>query len=307
MFGYHEEILHNLPEPALPNLTTQQLEYLDAAVRAPTWAIAAERLGVTPSALSQGIAELERRLDLALFQRDGRRRVPTAAAAPVVDHARRVLAQTRDLARWRATIRAGRAGRLRVGMIDAAAVDHDADVLRRFRQDRPDVELHLVVAPSGELLSQLTAADLDVVVCVAPRVAPPGIAVDDLRVEPLALYAPDGRRAGPASTWGPWVTFPEGSHTRAVITDALRAEGAPVEVVAESHQPEVLREMVRLGLGWTVLPPVQAERDPAPLRRARRAPLTSRRLVTARRADALPDAAADALLARLHRRPEPVG
>ena len=34
----------------------------------------------------------------------------------------------------------------------------------------------------------------------------------------------------------------------------LRALGAPVQVAAESHQPDVLLQMVRLGLGWTVLP-----------------------------------------------------
>ena len=44
----------------LPNLTVQQLDYLVAVVDAPTWADAAARLGVTPSALSQGLAEFER-------------------------------------------------------------------------------------------------------------------------------------------------------------------------------------------------------------------------------------------------------
>ncbi|MGK3946708.1 LysR family transcriptional regulator substrate-binding protein, partial [Streptomyces caeruleatus] len=68
--------------------------------------------------------------------------------------------------------------------------------------------------------------------------------------------------------WGPWVTFPAGSRTRAVIAEALREAGAPFEVVAESHQPEVLAERVRLGVGWTVLPVIQAERGPDPLKRA---------------------------------------
>src|SRR5580700_5832320 len=112
---------------ALPNLTVAQLEYLAAAVDAPTWAAAAEDLGVSPSALSQGLAELERRLGLTLFEPRGRRRVPTPEAAPVVAHARRVLAQTRDLAAWASSARRGEVGSLRVGMIDAAALHHCAD------------------------------------------------------------------------------------------------------------------------------------------------------------------------------------
>jgi len=70
-----------------PNLTVQQLDYLVTVVDAPTWADAAARLGVTPSALSQGLAELERRVGVPLFERDGRRRVLSAGATPVVDHA----------------------------------------------------------------------------------------------------------------------------------------------------------------------------------------------------------------------------
>ena len=58
--------------PVLPNLTVQQLEYLVAAADAPTRAAAAAGLGVTPSALTQGLAELERRVGLPLFERRGR-------------------------------------------------------------------------------------------------------------------------------------------------------------------------------------------------------------------------------------------
>ena len=65
--------------------------------------------------------------------------------------------------------------------------------------------------------------------------------------------------------------------------------------MAESHQPEVLCQMVQLGLGWTVLPVPQAESGPAPLRRARPEPIAHRRLVIARRATALDDPAASAL------------
>ena len=64
----------------LANVTTSQLEYLVAAMSEPTWKHAAAVVGVSPSALSQGITELERRLGARLFDKQGRRRVPTAEA-----------------------------------------------------------------------------------------------------------------------------------------------------------------------------------------------------------------------------------
>jgi DNA-binding transcriptional LysR family regulator len=277
----------------LPNLTVQQLDYLVAVIDAPTWAQAAVHLGVTPSALSQGIAELERRVGVQLFERDGRRRVLAAGAAPVLEHARDVLARTHDLADWSARTRAGRAGVLRVGMIDAAAVHHYPDELRRFRQQRREVELRLTVAPSASLLADLARGALDVVVCVEPPSYIEAVTLLPIRADELAVYAPPAMSRGAPSTWGPWVTFPEGSHTRALIESALRRLGAPFDVVAESHQPEVLREMVGLGFGWTVLPNVQAGQF-RPV-----SSLTKRTLVVARRSAAAPNAAADALVAQL--------
>ena len=96
----------------LPDISIRQLEYLVAVDGHPTWAAAADAVGVSPSALSQGLAELERRVGVPLFDRDGRRRALRPAAAPVLDHARRVVALTGDLAGWADRVRTGRSGRL---------------------------------------------------------------------------------------------------------------------------------------------------------------------------------------------------
>ena len=58
-------------------------------------------------------------------------------------------------------------------------------------------------------------------------------------------------------------------------------------IAAESHQPDVLRQMVELGLGWTVLPGVAG---PVVVERA---------IVLARRDGGIHDPAADALATRL--------
>lgn len=286
-------------ERSLPHVTVQQLDYLAAVADADTWAEAAKRLGVTPSALSQGLSELERRLGIELFERVGRRRVIAEQSAPVLAYARSVLAQTSDLARWVERTQSGAAGSLRVGMIDAAAIGHYAHVLRSFRIDQPEVELTLRVAASADLLHSLEAGELDVAVVVRPEVRPAGIEWEDVLEEPLAVYAPPGVDAGKPSTWGPWVSFNATSHTRRLIATAVTDAGAPFDVVAESNQPDVLREMVRLGMGWTVLPVIQAESEPAPLVRARPEPLLTRWLVAARRAGSVDNALADSLVAAL--------
>ncbi len=284
-----------MADPTLPNLTVQQLEYMVAAAASPTRAAAAAGLGVTPSALTQGLAELERRVGVPLFERHGRQTRLRPQAAEVLAHARRVVAETRDLARWAETRRSGSAGTVRLGTIDAVAVHHRADAIRRHRRVSPDLDLRLTVAPSGALLDSLRVGDLDLVVCVESADPPVGIDTVICLEEPLHAYAPDGAAVGAPATWGPWVTYPDGSHTRSVIAAGLMAVGAPFEVVAESNQPDVLREMVRLGMGWAVLPEAQAEAGVESLERVRRLPIGVRRRVVARRSGAPPDAAVEAL------------
>jgi DNA-binding transcriptional LysR family regulator len=284
---------------AVPNLTVQQLEYLVAVADAPTWAMAAATVGVTPSALSQGLAELERRVEVPLFEREGRRRVLAAAATPVLAHAREVLARTIDLARYTHQLREGRGGSLRVGMIDAAAVEHFSDTLRQFRAHRPDLDLRLTVTSSAALLDLLRRAELDLVVCIEPPGLVESLVTTPLTSEPLLVHAADRRALDrPPPEWGPWVTFPAGAHTRLLIEQALHRVGAPFDVVAESHQPEVLREMVRIGLGWTVLPP--DARGRAATSPAMGRPIADRRLVVARRAEAVPNPAGEAMEQALH-------
>jgi len=306
-------------------VSTQQLEYLVAIARCDRWADAAAEVGVSPSALSQGIAELERRLGVALFERDGRRRVPTADHAEVLRYAEATLAATHDLERWLAARREGATGVVRLGMIDAAATHHFRDVLRRHRRHRPEVDLRLAVSPSRDLLDRLARAELDLAVCVEPAEVREGITWDPLLDDPLSVVAPPPSGTGSSSVapasgtgsgsvapasgtgsgsvarspagWGPWVSFPSGSHTRELVADALRSAGASFHVVAESHQPEVLREMVLLGVGWSVLP--LRGLDGAGELDVVRPDLVARRLVLARRSAAPDDAAVEELAAAL--------
>ena len=270
----------------LPKVTIQQLEYLEAVTTADTWAEAAATVGVSASALSQGLAELEKRIGLPLFAWRGRQRIIDTDAVPVVDYCRRVLADTRDLSDWIERRHAGEVGQLRLGMIDVGAVHHYPDQLAEFRHSHPEVSLTLAVAPSAPLLSRVVDGDLDLAIVVQPddeMVERHDLVVVELLDEPLAVYAPAGVPVGKPDTWGPWVTFPEDSLTRQTIAAELQRRGAPFEVVAESNQPDVIREMVNLSIGWTVLPEVQAERGERPLRRALKDQFANRRLVAVRR------------------------
>jgi len=289
---------------SLPDISIRQLEYLVAVADESTWAAAARSVGVSPSALSQGLAELERRVGIEMFESVGRRRKLRVTVTPVLEHARQVVAQTRDLMAWSERLSSSNTGQVRLGLIDVAAVVHFPDVLRAFRTEHHEVDLKLTVASSRSVLEDLQRGALDLVVCVEPPEPLAGIECAPLLSEPMIVYGPPATVTTDPSQWGPWVFFPESSHTRQLVAARLGELGVPLDVAAESHQPDVLREMVLLGLGWTVLPRSQGESERGELSVGRQ--LLERRLVVARRVGAVTDPAVNELARRLHQEPKTI-
>lgn len=279
------------------NLHLQQLVYLREVARRGSISAAAEALDMSQPALSQSLGEIGRRLDVRLFEPDGRRRRLTAVGEEIVRFAEQTLTGAESLARKLDLLRRGEAGTLRVGMIDAATLYVLPEVVRRYRQAHSGVELKLSVDTSNALLRRLRAFELDLVFVVGP-VEEAGLSSTELRREPLFLYAPaddhdDARTAR-------WVLYPEGSRTRGIIDAAFARAGIQPAVTLESDNPAVLRQMVAMGLGWSVLPPAIAEGEAYAQGIRRGEQLAERALYAARRCEGREDARAEAFLALAH-------
>ena len=87
--------------------------------------------------------------------------------------------------------------------------------------------------------------------------------------------------------------FPARSTTRGIIDRALVDRGADPRVITESPNPEVLRQVVGLGLGWAVLPRSEASVGDGTLTPYRRTAIARRELVVIRRSAAPVDPRAD--------------
>ena len=267
----------------------QQLVYLREVERAGTFTEAARRLHVSQPALSQSLAELERRVGLPLFEARGRRRELTEVGREAARFASEVLGRTADFRDWVEAYREGGAGTLTVGMIDAASLYALPEAVRRFRRQHPEVRLQLIVDTSTALVERLQRFELDLAFVVAP-VAGEFDAVEVGR-EPLHIYAPADDARAPEEA--DWVLYPEGSHTRQQIDEGLARLGIVPRVTLESHNPQVLRQMVELGFGWSVLPPAVAG-DGDRLRQDRQ--VAVRTLLGLRRRGAVLDPRAEAFL-----------
>ncbi|NEE06697.1 LysR family transcriptional regulator [Streptomyces sp. SID7499] len=125
---------------AATDVEFRQLRCLVAIVDEGTFTDAAHVLGVSQAAVSRTLASLERALGVRLLRRTSREVTPTTTGLRVVAQARRVLGEVDDLVREATSGHAV----LRVGYAWSALGRHTSAFQRRWAQDRPGTELHLV-------------------------------------------------------------------------------------------------------------------------------------------------------------------
>jgi len=232
--------------PPLDGLTLQQLRYLAAVSTGETFADSADHIGISQSALSQGIARLEQVAGSRLLERDGRRRRLTEAGEAVAAYARRVIGESETLADHLAIQRSGGAGTLRVGLIDAAALYLFREPLEGFREQHPETDLAITVTGSADLEQRLFDFQDEVAIVIGPGERGSSL---HLEHEPMNLYG-----SGEVAEDSTFALYPSGSRTRRAIDAGLATSGIAARVTAESGNPAVLRELCLLTDSLTVLP-----------------------------------------------------
>ena len=276
------------------NLHLQHLNYLKAVDEFETLAEAAELLGVSQPALSQALDEIEKRLGLALFERSGRRRLLNQDGRAAAEFAREILGRSEQFAAEIRRRRQGEGGMLRVGTIDAGSLYILPEALRSYRRVVPGVDLRLQVATSAELEEALLRHDLNLAFVIDDGRGDSQFRREPLVEELLYLYGPPGASA--PEDEDDWVLYPARSHTREEIDRELGRRGWVPRVRLESSNPQVLRQMVALGFGWSVLPRAVAEIGPQALVPASKEALARRQISISRRASTNEDSRAEKFL-----------
>jgi len=174
-----------------------ELKAFAAVVERASFARAADHLGLSPSALSQTIRQLEARLGVRLLNRTTRSVAPTEAGSRLHERIAPVM-QEMDAAVAAAVAATGRtAGTLRINTLGMAARKIIAPRLGRFHRAHPDVVLDIVIDDS---LSDIVAGRFDAGIRVGERLEKDMAAVRlTPDVEMLALASPDclARRGEP--------------------------------------------------------------------------------------------------------------
>lgn len=206
---------------------------------------AADALSITQPAVSKTLRELEDRLGVALFEREGRRLRLTEAGHLFRKHAGSALSElevgVRALTRPEESRR-----RLSVGVLPTVATRIMPTAALAFAEAAPGARLRISTGPNWMLLAQLHEGDLDLVV---GRLASPeqmkGLVFEQLFVEHVvAVVRPDHPlRSAPVLGFAgfPLILPPPGAIIRPVVEQYFLSLG--------HEPPAALVETVSLALG----------------------------------------------------------
>jgi DNA-binding transcriptional LysR family regulator len=234
----------------------RELKTFLAVARHGTFAAAGLHIGLTQSAVSAQIRNLEQALGIRLFDRTGRQAMLNPAGQRAVPMAQEMLAIfsrmaiSEDVSEFR--------GELKIGAVATAQTGLLPQALLRLRQQAPGLEPKLVPGVSLNLLSQVDAGEVDLAIMIKPPFElPKELSAQVIRREPFVLIVPpqvDGNDPLRLLAERPHVRYDRNSFGGRLVTRFLREQRIEVNVALELDELEAIVKMVESGLGVSLLP-----------------------------------------------------
>jgi len=234
----------------------RELKTFIAVTRYGTFAAAGMHIGLTQSAISAQIRNLEQALGIRLFDRTGRQAILNAAGQRALPMAREILeifnrmAVSDDVSEFR--------GELKIGAVATAQTGLLPQALLRLRQQAPKLEPKLVPGVSLNLLSQVDTGEVDLAILIKPPFElPKELIARVIRQEPFVLIVPPhlkGEDPLQLLAEQPHVRYDRTSFGGRLVTRFMREQQIEVQVALELDELEAIVKMVESGLGVALIP-----------------------------------------------------
>ena len=241
-----------------------QLRAFHAVASEGSFTRAAAALHVTQPTLSGQVKALEQNFGVRLFDRRGRKVMPTELGRELLDLTRRLFGLEAEAEHLLSAARGLSKGHLRIG---ADAPYHVTTALSAFTRKYPGIQLSLTVGNSAELAHDLLEHKLDVAV-LANIAGEPRFFARPLRHDRLVAFVARShpwakrRRLELAELTSQRLVLREqGSATRRLFETAMARQGLAIGEVLDMNSREAVRETVAAGLGVGVVSASEFGRD----------------------------------------------
>lgn len=238
--------------------TLRGLRVFEAAAAACSFSRGAEVMGMTQSAVSQQIRQMEVELGKRLFDTQARPIQLTDAGRELLHHARTILAQVNIAVDAMGSLDGQFTGLLHLGAVSPANY-FTPRLMAAFRARFPRVRMKLTVASRDVLLTLLAERRVDLVIGGFPP-AHADIEAEAFARHPHCLVASASHRlAGQRGLpWNelrdePFIFREAGSSTRLFLEHLLQAQGLRFNAGVELQGNETVKQAVIAGMGISFL------------------------------------------------------
>lgn len=246
-------------------MDADRLRVLVAVAHAGSISAAAQRLSVTPSALSQQLSKLERSVGVRLLDRGPGGVRPTAAGEVLVRHGERVLGELRDAEDAVRELLGNTPERIALGTFATAGALLVPAVLAEFRRRHPTVRLALLDVEPPEGYGLVASRELDLLIThrYTGVTLPPlgGARRQRLLTDPLRLVLPAGHRLAGADritlaelAGEEWISGSAGVPNRVCLQALAAKSRLELHVAFETRDYGVTLGLLAAGVGVSLVP-----------------------------------------------------
>jgi DNA-binding transcriptional LysR family regulator len=249
----------------------KRLKYFMAVAEELHFGRAAARLDMAQPPLSRQIAQLERDLEVQLFDRSRSQIRLTQAGETLLIRVRDLLGTLDSTYREVRGIGQGGAGRLRIAFVGSATYGPLPSLIKSFRSHYPDVELALSAMNNADQKRALIQREIDIAVA-RPSLDDDEFRQEPLHSEPLIMAVPDDSHLAQQErikieqlsdqTLIIYPRRPRPSFADHVLS-TLQSAGIEPEDVIEAQDYQTAISLVSVGVGVSIVPQSVSQGDRA--------------------------------------------
>jgi DNA-binding transcriptional LysR family regulator len=230
---------------------------------------ASEELLLSRSAVTKTIQHLEREVGLELIERHGRRISLTHAGRVLSTYARRLFVVEREMEDALVALREVEAGEVTIRASTTTGVYLLPPIIARFRTRYPQVNLHIAILNSQEIVERALNWKLDFGLVEGDASAlPPELYVEGFAHDQLVLVVAPGhpwkdlQAVEPeALREGELLLREQGRGIRELIEQALSLHGVQVRPLLTVPDNEAIKQMVISGVGAAIVSALAVQRE----------------------------------------------
>jgi DNA-binding transcriptional LysR family regulator len=254
-----------------PILNLRQIEAFRAVMLTGSVVGAARQMNVTQPGVSRTIGLMELRIGYPLFERRGRRLVPTPEAEALYREIEQLYGSIDRISQVAQDIRFQRAGALRVATLPALAQWLVPRAIARFQSTRPNVTVFVQSLPSRQIAELVSTRQFDVGIVELP-LSRPAIEIEPLEPVHSMAVMPAGHHLAVKTQISlkdldgeRMVMLSQHSFVRYQIDEAFSTLGVAPNVVLETPSSSIACALVAAGAGitlvsrWTAAPFARAD------------------------------------------------